>query len=62
MQEELNNFNRNEVWFLAERPKKNVVDTKWVFHNKQAEHRVVTRNKARLVLKGYSQVKCLNFL
>jgi hypothetical protein len=60
MQEELNNFNRNEVWSLAERPKKNVVDTKWVFYNKQAEHRVVTRNKARLVLKGYSKVKCLD--
>jgi hypothetical protein len=25
-----------------------------VFHNKQDEHGVVTRNKARLVVKGYS--------
>jgi hypothetical protein len=28
MQEELNNFKRNEVWSLVERPKKNVVGTK----------------------------------
>ncbi|KAK3136487.1 hypothetical protein QOZ80_5BG0436290 [Eleusine coracana subsp. coracana] len=47
MQEELNNFERNEVWTLVERPKQNVVGTKWVFRNKQDEHGVVTRNKAR---------------
>jgi hypothetical protein len=56
MQEELNNFKRNEVWSLVERPKQNVVGTKWVFRNKQDEHGVVTRNKARLVAKAYSQV------
>jgi hypothetical protein len=31
MQEELNNFTRNEVWSLVERPKQNVIGTKWVF-------------------------------
>ena len=61
MQEELNNFKRNEVWSLVERPKQNVVGTKWVFRNKQDEHGVVTRNKARLVAKGYSQVEGLDF-
>jgi hypothetical protein len=35
MQEELNNFKRNEVWTLVPRPKQNVVGTKWVFRNKQ---------------------------
>jgi hypothetical protein len=43
MQEELNNFKCNEVF---ERPKQNVVGTKWVFRHKQDEHGVVTRNKA----------------
>jgi hypothetical protein len=43
------------------RPKINVVGTKWVFRNKQDEHRVVTRNKARLVEKCYSQVEGLDF-
>jgi hypothetical protein len=61
MQEELNNFKRNEVWSLVPRPKQNVVGTKWVFRNKQDEHRVVTRNKARLVAKGYAQVIGLDF-
>jgi hypothetical protein len=37
------------------------VGTKWVFRNKQDEHRVVTRNKARLVAKGYAQVAVLDF-
>jgi hypothetical protein len=60
-QEELNNFTRNEVCHLVPRPNQNVVGTKWVFHNKQDEHGVVTRNKARLVAKGYSQVEGLDF-
>jgi hypothetical protein len=61
MQEELNNFKRNEVWTLVPHPKQNVVGTKWVFRNKQDEHGVVTRNKARLVAKGYAQVAGLDF-
>jgi hypothetical protein len=61
MQEELNNFKRNEVWSLVPRPKQNVVGTKWVFRNKQDEHGVVTRNKARLVAKGHAQVAGLDF-
>jgi hypothetical protein len=46
MQEELNNFTRNEVWHLVPRRNQNVVGTKWVFRNKQDDHGVVTRNKA----------------
>jgi hypothetical protein len=61
MEEELNNFKRNEVWSLVPRPKQKVVGTKWVFRSKQDEHVVVTRNKARLVAKGYAQVAGLDF-
>jgi hypothetical protein len=61
MQEELNNFTRNEVWHLVPRPNQNVVATKWVVRNKQDEHGLVTTNKARLVAKGYSQVEGLDF-
>jgi hypothetical protein len=61
MQEELNNFERNQVWELVERPNTNVIDTKWVFQNKQDEYGVVTRNKARLVAKGFTQVEGLDF-
>jgi hypothetical protein len=51
MQEELNNFKRNQVWSLVERPKQNIVSTKWVFCNKQDEHGVVTRDKAKTCSK-----------
>jgi hypothetical protein len=61
MQEELNNFKRNEVRSMVERPKQNIVEAKWVFSNKQDEHKVVTRNKTRLMAKDYSQVKGLDF-
>jgi hypothetical protein len=61
MQEELNNFKRNEVWNLVPCPNQNVVGTKWVFRNKQDEYDVVTRNKVRLVVKGYDQVAGLDF-
>jgi hypothetical protein len=60
-QEELNNFKRNEVWSLVKRPKQNVICIKCVFRNKQNEHGVVTMNKARLIVKVYSQVKDLDF-
>jgi hypothetical protein len=50
MHEELNNFTRNEVWELVERPKNhNVIGTKWIFRNKHSEDGLVVRNKARLV-------------
>ena len=54
MHEELNNFTRNKVWTIVERPKEhnNVIGTKWIFKNKQDEHGQVTRNKARLNLSS----------
>jgi hypothetical protein len=57
MQEELNNFMRNEVRHLVPCPNQNVVATKWIFCNKQDEHGVMTRNKARLVAKGIHKSK-----
>jgi hypothetical protein len=36
----------------VERPKQNVIGTKWVFRNKQDEDGAVTKNKARFVAKG----------
>ena len=61
MQEELNNFERNQVWTLVERPNTNIIGTKWVFRNKQDENGVMTRNKARLVAQGFTQVEGLDF-
>jgi len=50
MQEELNQFKRNEVWDLVPRLEGiNVIGTKWIYKNKSDENGTVTRNKARLV-------------
>jgi hypothetical protein len=57
MHEELNNFTRNQVWEVVERPKGyNVIGTKWIFRNKQDQDGIVVRNKARLVAQRYTQV------
>ena len=62
MQEELNQFQRNNVWNLVPRPKeKSIVGTKWVFKNKLDENGKIVRNKARLVAKGYSQEEGIDF-
>jgi hypothetical protein len=57
MQEELNNITRNEVWHLVPCPNQNIVGTKWVFHNKQYEHSVVTRKKPDLLPKDMHKSK-----
>ena len=50
MQEELNQFERSEVWELAPRPSnQSVIGTRWVFRNKMDENDIIIRNKARLV-------------
>ncbi|KAK2388640.1 putative mitochondrial protein [Trifolium repens] len=62
MQEELNQFERSEVWYLVPRPEDvNVIGTKWVYKNKSDENGTVTRNKARLVAQGYTQIEGLDF-
>ncbi|KAK0573378.1 hypothetical protein LWI29_007216 [Acer saccharum] len=62
MQEELSQFERNEVWTLVPRPKTtNVIGTKWIFRNKSDEDGNIVRNKARLVAQGYSQIEGIDF-
>jgi hypothetical protein len=62
MHEELENFERNQVWTLVDPPRDvNVIGTKWVFKNKKGEDGEVMRNKAHLVAQGYSQVEGLDF-
>jgi hypothetical protein len=62
LHEELENFERNQVWTLVEPPHDvNVIGTKWVFKNKQGEDGEVMRNKALLVAQGFSQVEGLDF-
>ncbi|KAL8101032.1 hypothetical protein AgCh_033059 [Apium graveolens] len=62
MQEELNEFERNKVWTLVPRSKnRSVVGTKWVFRNKTDSDGIITRNKARLIAKGYSQHEGIDY-
>ena len=62
MHEELNQFARNEVWFLVPRTAEmNIIGSKWVFINKLDEDGVITRNKARLVAKGYNQEEGIDY-
>ena len=58
MEGELSHIENNETWELVPRPMDRIViGTKWVFRNKLNEDGQVTRNKVRLVCKGYAQVE-----
>ena len=37
------------------------METKWIFKNKLDEHKVVVRNKARLVAQGYNQEEGIHY-
>ncbi|KAA0063011.1 F5J5.1 [Cucumis melo var. makuwa] len=62
IQEELLQFERNVFWELVPRPTNaNIIGTKWIFKNKIDEQGVITRNKARLVAQGYTQIEGIDF-
>jgi len=62
MQDELNQFKRNDVWDLLPKPEhKNIIGTNWVFRNKLNEQGEVIRNKARLVAQGYNQQEDIDY-
>ena len=48
MQSELNEFERNKVWDLVERPQDRIIiGTRWAFRNKINEDGEIIRNNAR---------------
>lgn len=58
MQEELNQFEMNQVWELVSKPSNYlIISTKWVFKNKNDENDTIVRNKARLEPKGLIKKK-----
>jgi transposase InsO family protein len=62
MHEELENFERNQVWVLVDPPFScKPIGTKWVFKNKQGEDGLVVRNKARLVAQGFCQKEGIDY-
>jgi hypothetical protein len=62
MHEELENFERNQVWELVDPPLGcKPIGTKWVWKNKEGEKGEVVRNKSRLVAQGYSQKEGIDY-
>ncbi|KAF5768399.1 putative RNA-directed DNA polymerase [Helianthus annuus] len=62
MQEELQQFKRQQVWELVPLPKEvSPIGTKWVFKNKTDERGIVVKNKARLVVQGYRQEEGIDY-
>ncbi|GKC05781.1 retrovirus-related pol polyprotein from transposon TNT 1-94 [Tanacetum coccineum] len=62
MQEDLNKFERLEVWELVPRPDCVMIITlKWIYMVKLDELGGVLKNKARLVARGYCQEEGINF-
>ncbi|GKF77315.1 putative ribonuclease H-like domain-containing protein, partial [Tanacetum coccineum] len=62
MQEELLQFKLQEIWTLVDLPNgKGAIGTKWVFKNKKDKRGIVIRNKARLVVQGYTQEEGIDY-
>ncbi|GJV45422.1 putative ribonuclease H-like domain-containing protein [Tanacetum coccineum] len=60
--EELLQFKLQKVWILVDLPKgKRAIGTKWIFRNKKDKRGIVTRNKARLVSRGYIQEEGIDY-
>jgi hypothetical protein len=62
MHEELENFERNQVWELVDPPPGcKPIGTKWVWKNKEGEKGEVVRNKSRLVAQEFSQKEGIDY-
>jgi hypothetical protein len=62
MHEDLENFERNQVWELVEPPPGcKPIGTKWVWKNKEEEKGDVVKNKSRLVAQGFSQKEGIDY-
>nr|KAJ0194309.1 hypothetical protein LSAT_V11C800413730 [Lactuca sativa] len=62
MQEELNEFERHKVWTLVPRPSgKTITGTRWVYRNKVDKDGIITRNKARLIAQGFTQIESIDY-
>ncbi|WRX23898.1 Reverse transcriptase [Theobroma cacao] len=62
MKEELNVINLNKTWSLVIRPKHHhVLGVKWVFRKKFNSDRSLTKHKAKLVVKGFTQLLDMDY-
>ena len=59
LQEKLNQFTRNDVWYLVPRTKdKHVIVTKWIFKNKQDQN---CEKESKISCLRISQIKRIDF-
>ena len=62
MHDELHQFQRNNVWTLVPRSEGvNIRGIKWISCNKTNEEGNFIRNKAILIVQGYTQVEGVDF-
>lgn len=62
MLEELLQFQKLQVWHLVDLPRcHKKIGTRWVFKCKRDENGIVNRNKARLVVQGFSQIEGIDY-
>ncbi|GKE17782.1 ribonuclease H-like domain, reverse transcriptase, RNA-dependent DNA polymerase [Tanacetum coccineum] len=62
IQEEHLQFKLQQVWTLVDLPHgKRAIGTKWVYKNKKYKRDIVIRNKARLVVQGYTQEEGIDY-
>jgi Reverse transcriptase (RNA-dependent DNA polymerase)/Integrase core domain/GAG-pre-integrase domain len=61
--DEYNSLVKNSTWILTELPEgRKAISCKWVFKHKTDEEGNVTRFKARLVARGYTQISGVDYL
>ncbi|WRX09128.1 Integrase [Theobroma cacao] len=62
IKEKLNMIVKNKTWSLVDRPKdRQLIGVKWIFKRKLNPDGTLNRYKARLVVKGYSQILGIDF-
>lgn len=62
MQDELRQFERNHVWDVVPKPEgANIIGTKWIFKKKTDEVGNIAKNKAKLVVQGYTHIEGIDY-
>lgn len=61
MLDEINSLKKNQVYKVVERPKENIVTSRWVFVTKRNPNGDINRYKARLVARGFSQIYGIDY-
>lgn len=61
MADEYNSLIKLHTWDLVDKPNKKVIPCKWVYKIKKDAYGNITKYKARLVVKGFNQVKGVDY-